>query len=56
MSVKNADSDKYKYTSYGVGFDLRSEFPLPNGSVGKNVIFRVDMSSFVHIDITKNIF
>ena len=31
--------------------DLSSEFSLPDGSVGKNVIiFRVDMSSSVHID------
>ena len=24
--TKNADPDKYKYSSYGVGFDLHSEF------------------------------
>ena len=33
---------------------MRSEFSLPDGSVGKNVIiFRVDMSSSVHIDNKK---
>ena len=52
--VKKADSDKYVYTCYGIGFDLRSEFSLPDGSVGKNVIiFGVDMSSSVHIDNKK---
>ena len=45
---KNADPDKYLYTGYGIGFDLRSEFSLPDGNVGKNVIiFGADMSSFV---------
>ena len=30
---------------------MRSEFSLPDGSMGKNVIaFLVDMTSFVHID------
>ena len=54
---KNTDLDKYKYTGYGIGFDSRGEYPLPDGSVGKNVIiFGVDISSFVHIDIKgKNI-
>ena len=47
----NADTDKYKYSGYNIGFDSRSEFSLPDGSMGRNVvIFRVDMSSFVHID------
>ena len=33
---------------------LSSEFLLPDGSVGKNVIvFRVDMSSSMHIDNEK---
>ena len=54
---KNTDLHKYKYTGYGIGFDSRGEYPLPDGSVGKNVIiFGVDISSFVHIDIKgKNI-
>ena len=46
-----ADPDKYVYSGYGIGVDLRSEFSLTDGSVGKNVIiFGVDMSSSVHID------
>ena len=54
---KNTDLDKYKYTGYGIGFDSHGEYSLPDRSVGKNVIiFGVDMSPFVHIDIKgKNI-
>ena len=52
--VKNADPDKYVYTGYGIRFDSRSEFSLPDGSMGKNVIiFGVYMSSSVHIDNKK---
>ena len=47
----NADQDKYKYNSYGIGFNSRSEFSWTDGSVSKNVIiFGVDMSSSLHID------
>ena len=46
---KNADPDKYVYSGYGI--ELRSEFLLPDCSLGKNVIiFGVDVSSSVHID------
>ena len=49
--TKNADPDKYKYSSYGMRFHTRSECSLPDGSMGKYVIiFGVDMSSSVHID------
>ena len=49
--IKNADSDKYSYSDYGIGFDTRGHYSLPDGSVGKNVIiFAVDMSSSVYID------
>ena len=49
--AKNADSDKYIYTGYGIGFDLHSDLSLPDGSLGKNVIiFGVNMSSYVNID------
>ena len=42
---------KYIYSGYSIGFDSRSEFSLPDGCMGKNVIkFGVDMSSCVHID------
>ena len=45
----NADSDKYSYAGYGIGFDSRSLFSLQNFDWGKNVIFGVDNSSSVHI-------
>ena len=49
--TKNADLDKYKYSGYSIGFDLRSEFLLSDGSIGKNVIIVGDeMISSVHID------
>ena len=49
--TKNADLDKYKYSSYGIGFDSRLVILLTDGSFGKNVIiFGADMSSSVHID------
>ena len=52
--AKNAEPDKCVYSGYGIGFDSRSELPLPDSSVGKNVIiFGVDMRSSVHIDNKK---
>ena len=49
--TKNAVPDKYKCNCYGIGFYLRSEFSLPDSSMGKNVtVFLVDMTPFVHID------
>ena len=49
--TKNADLNKYKYRGYSIGFDSRSKFSLPDGSMGENVIiFGVDMSSSVLID------
>ena len=48
--AKNIDLDKYASSGYSIGFGLRPEFSLSDGSVGKNVIiFGVDMSSSVHI-------
>ena len=49
--TKNADLDKYKYNGSSIGFGSRSEFSLPDGSMGKSVIiFGADRSSSVHID------
>ena len=43
--------DKYSYSGYGIGFDTRGQYSLPDGSVGKNVIIcGVNMSSSVHIN------
>ena len=56
--AKNADPDEYFYPRYGILFDVRGTFSLPNRSFGKNVvIFGADMSSSVHINNnTKYIF
>ena len=43
--------DKYSHSGYGIGFDTRIEFSLPDCSICKNgITFGVDMSSSVHID------
>ena len=36
--TKNVVPDKYKYSSYSIGFDSRSQFLLTDGSMGKCVI------------------
>ena len=49
--TKNADLDKYKCTSYGLGFDFCSEVLFTDESYGENVIiFGADLSSSVHVD------
>ena len=48
---KSPDPDK---NGHGIGFDVRSQFSLPNGKWGKKVIiFGVDDSSYVHTDNKK---
>ena len=45
------ESDNYAYNCYDIGFNSLSQFSLPGGSSGKNVItFGVDNTSSVHID------
>ena len=48
--TKNANANKDSYSRYGIGFDSRSLFSIPNLDSGKNAIIfdRVDMSSSVH--------
>ena len=49
--TKNADTYKYKCSGYGIGFNSKSAFLLPDGGIGKIVIiFGANMSSYVHID------
>ena len=49
--TKNADPDKCKYSSYGIGFDSCSEISFADGSMGKYVIIvGAYMSSSEHID------
>ena len=48
---KNADLEKYKYSSYAMQFVSSLEFSFTNGRIGKNVIILwADMSSSVNID------
>ena len=52
--TKNADIDKYGYSSYGIGFHRKGSFSFSSGGYGQNVIiFRVDRSSSIHIDNKK---
>ena len=52
--TKNADIDKYDYSGYGIGFDIKSDFSFSGGGFGQNVIiFGVDISSSAHIDNKK---
>ena len=52
--TKNADTDKYGHSGYGIGFDRRSSFSFLGGGFGQNVlIFGADMSSSAHIDNKK---
>ena len=47
--AKNSDIDKYKYSTYGIGFDSRRTFSHPSGRTGVNVIiFCADISSNAH--------
>ena len=53
--TKNADSDKYSCSGYGIGLETRGTFSLSDDSgVGKNVMtFGVDISSSLHADNRK---
>ena len=49
--TKNADTDKNKYSGYGIGFDRTGIYLLPDDSFGRIVvIFGADMSSSSHVD------
>ena len=46
--TKNADIDKYKYSGYGIAFNILGEFSFGNG-LGRNcIIFGADLSSSPH--------
>ena len=52
--TKNADIDKYGYSSYGIEFDRRARFSFLGVEFGQNVsIFGVGMSFSAHIDNKK---
>ena len=52
--TKNADIDKYGYSSNAIGFDRRGSFSFPVGGYGQNVlIVGADMNFSAHIDNKK---
>ena len=51
--VKNADIDKYKYSGYGIGLDMKGTFSVSNGFGRNIIIFGDNISSSVHIDSKK---
>ena len=46
----NADTDKYSYSRYGIGFDSCSFFSISNSWDKYAFIFEVDNNSSVHTD------
>ena len=49
--TKNPDIDRYKYSGYGIGFDIHGSFSFPGTGLGRNVIILgVDMSSSTKVD------
>ena len=54
--TKNPDTDKHKYSGYGIRFDRKGAFSFGNGFGQKVIIFGAYMSSSVHAsNKTKNI-
>ena len=54
MELLSVDIEKYFYSGYGIRFDSRSFFSIPNFDGGENaVIVRVENSSSVLIDNKK---
>ena len=52
--TKNADIDKYGYSSYEIGLDRRGSFSFPGTGLGRNVIISgADMSSLTKINNMK---
>ena len=55
--AKNDDTDKYKCSGYGIGFDSCSQFSWSDGSWNKNfIIFGADVSTSVHVHIKRKIY
>ena len=52
--TKNADIEKHGYSGYGIGFVRRSNYSVPGGGFGQNIIiFGADLSFSAHIDNRK---
>ena len=46
--------DKYKFSGYGIGFDIHGFFSHPSCGTGRNVtVFGIDMNSSAKIDNRK---
>ena len=54
--TKNADTDQYKYSGYGTGFDRKGEFSSSNGFGRNCIIFGADLSSSSHANNKKYIY
>ena len=48
--TENVDPDKYKYSSYTIGFDSCSFYLLPDNTTRNVIILGADMNLSVHID------
>ena len=47
--IKNTDIDKYNYSGYSTGFDMKGTFRFPAIGFGRNaIIFGADMDSSIH--------
>ena len=53
--TKHVDVDKYKYSGYGIGFDMKGSCSIGDEIGRKVIIFGVDMSSSPRIDNKKYI-
>ena len=45
--TKNADTEKYKYSGYGIEFDRRSNFSFPGGGFGQNNLVSIFIFSCI---------
>ena len=52
--TKNVDIDLCKYSGYGVGFNRKGEFSFGNGFGRNCVIFRGDLTNYLHANNRKN--
>ena len=51
--TKHFGVDLYKYSGHGIRFDRKGSYSIGNEVRRNAIIFRVDMSSFLHIDDKK---
>ena len=52
--TKNADTDQYKYSGYGIGFDRQGEFSFGNGFGRNCIVLGADKSSSLYANNKKN--